>query len=178
MSAASFRQPHDPVRLAAEHACLQGPVPLQEFSRLAEVFGPAGMRDSEVTAELQFSAHQRGLVLIEGLIEGQLRLQCQRCLQDMLLPLAERFRLALQTGEAAASLPDDFELLERQGDSLVPAELLEDELLLSVPLVARHKDFSDCGPMASSYFEPDNGPEMARPFASLEQLGKADQNLD
>lgn len=146
------------------------------------MFGPGGPSDSEVVAILRFSAHRQGLVLIKGRIEGQLRLQCQRCLEDFLLPLSERFHVALQTGETSTAAPDEFEILERDDDAFVPIDLLEEQLLLAIPLVVKHQDLTECGPLARRYAgaecEGKSTGERVRPFADLRLLRKTDTDLD
>lgn len=66
--------------------------------------------------------------------------QCQRCLEDVEVPLAfDRWFLFVENERQAAELDadteDDVLVLSRQFDLL---ELVEDELLLAAPIVPRH----------------------------------------
>lgn len=151
---------------------------MAELPRLREALGPERSASSEAVGELRFSAHPRGLVLIEGSIAGHLQMQCQRCLGPVTITLDESFRLAVHTGVSTPAVPDDFELLANGDEGLVPVEILEEELLLAVPLVAMHKDLSECGPLAERYSREAPAPERARPFAALGELRKAESDFD
>lgn len=105
--------------------------------------------------------------------EGAVTLQCQRCLQPVVEPLAvdRRFRFVRGEDEAARldeELEDDVLALERSFDVI---ELLEDEFLLELPLVPRHESCPQPLPMA---VEPVEAPaeERSHPFAALEALRK------
>jgi uncharacterized protein len=105
--------------------------------------------------------------------EGSVRLQCQRCLQPVAEPLAvdRRFRFVRGEDEAARldeELEDDVLALERSFDVV---ELLEDELLLALPLVPRHETCPQPLPMAAQPVEPARD-ERPHPFAALQALRK------
>jgi len=83
--------------------------------------------------------------LVDLDIEAAPTFECQRCLQPVTLPLAvsRRFRFVEGEDEAARldeELEDDVLALEPRFDLL---ELVEDELLLEVPLVPRHESCPD-----------------------------------
>jgi len=83
--------------------------------------------------------------LVELDIEAVPTFECQRCLQPVTLPLRvnRRFRFVEGEDEAARldeELEDDVLALETRFDLLA---LIEDELLLEVPLVPRHETCPD-----------------------------------
>ncbi|HJR70977.1 MAG TPA: hypothetical protein VKA43_13120, partial [Gammaproteobacteria bacterium] len=45
-------------------------------------------------------------------------------------------------------VPDGFEPFELEGGRLKPAELIEDEIIVAMPLVPKHARIEDCGSLA------------------------------
>jgi uncharacterized protein len=95
---------------------------------------------------------------------------CQRTLERFALPVTIDQRLGLISDEAQeASLPEDMEavLIEGHGE-VSPAQLIEDELLLAVPLVPVNPDASDLDPKWSGDEAVEE--EKSSPFAALKAL--------
>ena len=148
--------------LAKDGRRLEGEVPVARLARLAEsvlepsgtvVFGFQGERDDE------------GRLHVDLHVRGDLVLQCQRCLEALVWPCEVRNRLLLlRSGE---DLPED-ELENDAVDALEVEpltdllELVEDEVLLALPLVPRHED---CDPPVKAGVD-----EEISPFAVLRQL--------
>lgn len=163
----------DPQQMADAGGELAGPI---EAARLARLRG-AVLDFDEVTARLVFRRDPGGRCLVEGTAATRARMRCQRCLEPVELPLEAAFRLALiRDGEQEERLPEDLEPLQLERRLLDPAELVEDELLLALPVVARHERIEDCGPRARYLEEqPEEPPQTDKrenPFAALGQLKK------
>ena len=96
---------------------------------------------------------------------------CQRSLQRFLLPVQVRPRMGLVRDEAEEdALPPDYEaLLVPEDGMLRPADLVEDELVLAVPVVPMAP-----GSEAVESDWPATSEELdkASPFAALAQLKK------
>jgi len=169
---------HDPRRLdvaaaAAATLALDGRWPLSELARLAD--HAAGQVDEPIvwSAEFERRGQHGGSPQVRLRLRAHARIarECQRCLQPVLLALDvdRSFRFAPTEEEAAAldaEVEDDVLVLSRQFDL---RELVEDELLLALPIVPKH---DDCPvPFASAVPVPidqDNSP--AHPFAALATL--------
>lgn len=106
---------------------------------------------------------------------AEVQLVCQRCLQPMPVPLQVQRSFLFVRDEATAEqldeeMEDDVLVLPRQLDLL---ELLEDELILALPLVPRHEACPQPLPMVAGTAEPaSEGPEP-HPFAALAALKKS-----
>lgn len=94
--------------------------------------------EGECTYVLEFG-HDEGLQIayVALTVEAQLPLECQRSLQRFLLPVRVSQRMGLIRNEAEESaLPPDYEVLLVPANGMLrPVDLVEDELLLAIPLV-------------------------------------------
>jgi len=94
-----------------------------------------------VNAELRFSIGDRGRRMIEGNVDAQVSVACQRCLKPLELTLADDIRLALvQDEEAAEKLDNGIDPWIEAEYRLNPAQIVEEQLLLSMPLAAYHHE--------------------------------------
>ncbi|MDR0770157.1 MAG: DUF177 domain-containing protein [Burkholderiales bacterium] len=113
------------------------------FDRLPETVDPAeaGTLDWQVRGLHDGLGHPA----LEIAVEGTFPLVCQRCLQPLSWPVAQRtVVLVARTPEALAELDDEVEQEVILGsNSLEVLALVEDELLLSLPFAPKHE--VDCG---------------------------------
>jgi uncharacterized protein len=129
----------DAWRMVAARRSFEGRVPLSSMRRLRDALcGDQG----EVRFAVAFDTDSLQVPFVELRIEAALPLECQRTLQPFLHPVSLVQRLGLLRGGAGdeeveeAALPPGYEALLVPEDGLVrPAELVEDELILAVPVV-------------------------------------------
>lgn len=126
-------------RLAETGAVLSGSVALKGMTRLAY------LHDDEGSAEvkLAFGTDGQGIRYATGRIRAELHLVCQRCLQPMMFPIDVALRLGLVHPEEAEQLPDDYEPLVYDEPAVEVARIVEDELVLALPIVPMHAP-QDC----------------------------------
>ena len=142
----------DPLRLdvaafAAEQAELQGEWPLPQLPRLAEAGAQEAPADAAEAVRWQARGETHARRAAEPEIwlhlraEGGVWLQCQRCLQPMREELAvERsFRFVRSEAEAEAQDAESEEDVLALSRTLDLRALVEDELILALPLVPRHE---------------------------------------
>lgn len=151
-----------PWRLARSQARLEGPVGLAGRERLAERLVAAGAA-FEVGLGFSLIDERRGL--IEGVIRGEVLLACQRCLEPVAVPVEAP--VALCFGPWPGELPEGFEPLRLEGETLELAELVEDEVLLALPDFPRHRD---CRAPVELAEAPPEEPRRDNPFAELAAL--------
>ncbi len=168
---------HDPRRLdvaaaAAAGAELAGRWPQSELTRLID--GTVGEVDEPVVWSARFEQRRElGAAPQPGLrLQAQARVarECQRCLQPLLLALGvdRAFRFAPTEDEAAAQDADS------EDDVLVSSrhfdlrELIEDELLLALPIVPMHDECP--APPVSPEQAPAAEDAAPHPFAALAAL--------
>ena len=115
---------------------IQGKWPIKQLKRLNELL-LSDQGDIQVSLKFGFAGH---IPYIEGNITAELQLKCQRCMQPMPYNIDNHFKLGLVLNdEQMDKLPDEFEPYLVEDDSNHLPDMLEDELLLSLPLVAMHE---------------------------------------
>jgi uncharacterized protein len=131
-------------RFAEERSALSGREPVQKHERLmAETQGRGGASEVawSATGEILNPRHVHPEIWLHLRADTVLPLTCQRCLGAVEVPLAvdRRFRFAADEDMAAAQdelAEEDVLALSRSFDLM---ELVEDELLMEVPLAPMHE---------------------------------------
>lgn len=158
----------DAWRMVAAGRVFEGRLPLSGMSRLRDA-----LLDGEGEAEfsLGFGRDALQVPYAELWVEAALPLLCQRTLQRFLHPVRIEQRLGLIRDEAdEAALPPGYEALLLAGDGeLRPAELVEDELILAVPLVPVAPDSES---VERDWPVPADEEKRANPFSALAALKK------
>ena len=134
----SYRLPEyiDPVQLAEKRGELKGQMPVSRLDRLADMLAD---NTGFVDVELYFSREGR-LPKIQGQIVAELSLCCQNCLQAVIWPITHEVNLGIvKSIEQANRLPEDIEPLLLEQDTVPIKDIIEDELLLSLPTYPKHQ---------------------------------------
>lgn len=159
----------DPLRRAEQGATLCGHIALRRMTRLAGALCDA---EGEVEAELHFDRDEQGVAFIRLQVEARLRAICQRCLEPMEIPVRRDVLLGLvRSEEEGERLPSRYEPLLITAGPVDVAGLVEDELILALPIVPLHGDGEHC-PVRIPYHSGDGGTDekTQHPFAVLERL--------
>jgi len=124
----------DAWRMVAARRGVEGHLPLSALARLRDSLVDT---EGEVRFSLDFAQDALRVPYVELKIDAELPLLCQRSLQRFLFPVSIVQRLGLIREEAdEAGLPEGYEpLLMPEDGMLQTAELVEDELILSIPVV-------------------------------------------
>ena len=164
----------DVFQLAAQDAVFDRRFSLSDFDRLRGLLIAENECDGRgVGARFEFSrARGRPVALVE--VAASLPLVCQRCLRPVNWPVASVGRIAFVEGTSTASDEvDGREPYETRGGRVRLIEVVEEELLLALPLVATHGSPALCEQLASPMSALENaGPagDAQRPFAGLKEL--------
>jgi len=151
MSANTFPSQIEPFKWAEQGYTWSGTLPLSRFARIArEAVGSIDDQLINIDCKLSMDAYHR-IVWLDGHVETKVPMECQRCLDPVEVPLVSDFHLALVDDESLIERLDedaDFIVLGEsesttKGDYLTPSTidllaLLEDELLLLLPLSPKH----------------------------------------
>jgi uncharacterized protein len=165
MSALELPESVDVERLVSHGAVLEGEIAVSRLTRLAEVYQVR----SSLTARVEFVRDAEGRARIAGRLDVALGTTCQRCLKPLEFELDREFGSLLCTEAEAERLDEDpdAEPVVIGADGLRVASFLEDEALLSCPMIALH-DFGTCE--APGEVVESRPPETRKPFAGLDKL--------
>jgi uncharacterized protein len=143
-------------RLAESGAVLSGEIEIKRFERLS---GILHTDSGSVRASLRFRQRRDGWLIVEMECKATLQLVCQRCLDPLVHPLHARVEMGLlETESMDTRLPDGCEPITLEDGRLLPAQLIEDELIVSMPLVPRHVLPEECGRHVRDLESQNNGP--------------------
>ena len=170
---ADWTRPVDVERLADVGESREGEVALASLPRLA---ADLARSEGHAVARIDF-ARERGQPVARISVRARVPLRCQRCLQPVWIDCDTHSTLWLVTDPAKAEVGEGNEMgLEptlAAGGRVALSELVEEELLLAVPLVPRHEDVRECGVAVEAAAPPPREDEAAqRPFAGLGELLK------
>ncbi|RDI46007.1 YceD family protein [Aquicella lusitana] len=161
----------DPFRYAEQNLGLDGIVKIASMHRLSSIVSS----DGGVTVDLQFGIDEQGIRFLKGHLETKLSLQCQRCMEPFVYEIMSDFVLGIVTTlDEANALPERYEPALATDGQLALRDLIEDEIILNLPIIPRHEP-EDCKvklPLSDSGWEQEKG---ENPFRVLESLKKHKQ---
>jgi len=127
-----------------------------------------------VHVSVKFDVDELGLIVISGKGSATISLTCQRCteLLDMKLDVTFTFS-PVKDDEAAEDLPSYYDAIELDENGEVNLlELVEDEMILNIPLIPRH-ELKDCQSKPDSVWgELPEELDKPNPFDVLKNLSK------
>ena len=149
----------------------EGTLPVAAMSRLCEAL--AGTEGS-VHFKLDFGRDALGINYVDVHATTSLSVLCQRTLEPFDLPVTVDTRLGLirQEREEAGLPPDCEPLLVAEDGRLNPVDVIEDELLLALPLIPINPDSSLPDQVISQEPEDSGEGQRENPFAVLRELKK------
>lgn len=134
--------------LGQREAQLSGEIDLKRLTRLREMLHTD---DGSVRASFRFSQRSAGYTTIDLEYEATLTLTCQRCLEPVTEKASEHVSLVvIEDGLTEAGAPAGYDPIALTGGKLQPAAVVEDELIVSVPIVPRHTRVEECGVLAEN----------------------------
>lgn len=175
-----------PPRLDIRHAAqadarLEGQLPLQKLERLSAESNGLGL-DKPVQWSVHVTTREGQTGQAEPWMQLQVRASmmqiCQRCLEPVEVPIEIDSSFRFVVSEAIAEAQDD----ESDEDLLVIsrefdlAALIEDEVLLDLPLISRHDVCPVPVKLAAVDPDFDQSAEKPNPFAQLAQLRQPKQD--
>ncbi len=181
-----------PDALAARREEIRDTIPLGSTDRLAGLVREVSTRcDREVpgdwerwplAVELDFERRQvegsQPVPAVTGTARVTLPLVCERCLGLMELALAADIAFLLPDADMTDEALPGFEVWPVEDRGVRLLDLVEEELLLALPLALMHEDRSRCRPVTEHYAtdEAEAEPETQRPFSALKALLREDED--
>lgn len=140
---------------------------LSDMPRICNDF--ANVKQGQYYADLTVNGHidRQGCCVLQGVVKAILPATCQRCNELMQLKVSSEFVLSpVVDDEAASLLPMVYEPLISEDGELESLRIVEEELILSMPIVAKH-DLSDCKVKKQGWHFEQQLSSSDSPFADL-----------
>jgi uncharacterized protein len=164
------------VRKAAVHSTrYEGYVVLAQLKRLTEL---CVSDKGDVDVVLETGVDPQGLSFLKGQAKTTVEVICQRCNENMSIDLTADFAYSPVSADFVEDednpFPEHYEpLVVNEFGEVRLAEIIEDELILDIPLIPKH-DEADCSAsdmqMSWGEIEEEVEEEKPNPFAVLNQL--------
>lgn len=132
--------------LGRRQALMSGEIELKRLTRFRELLHS---ECGSVRVGLRFGQRTGGYTTVRLNYDANFELQCQRCLEPMAERVTRAAAFVFVAGDRIpAGVPRDHEPIELGGDRVRPVEFMEDELIMSLPLIPRHARPEECGALA------------------------------
>lgn len=154
----------DSLEFASHGQQISGEISLVEMVRLADILSDT---QGVLSYNIQGGINRQGIAVLDVSVAGQCQLQCQRCMEGMDYTIDLSTRLLLRDQASLDSLEDD----EDEFDSILTEKhldvvgLLEEEVLLSLPIAPKHEPGSCKVLMGKGLVD-----DPSHPFAVLAKL--------
>jgi len=158
----------DPFRFADQSLGLCGSLFIRDMPRLRSSLGS---EEGEVKVDMVFGVDEEGIRYVRGHLSTCLVLACQRCLLPFNYEVTSDFMSGIvRTEKEADKLPDRYDPLLVPDSSLILTDMIEDELILGLPIVPMH-GIEDCKATQSlESFTSDAIAKKENPFKVIESL--------
>jgi uncharacterized protein len=157
----------DPRKFAQQGISLDGFVPVVELPRLAESLQET---TGEIQVDLAFGISVEKKKIVTGHASAELTLVCQRCLENVKVPVKSDISLGIVWDEEGAEALPEYLDPWITGEGVADLyDMIEEEMLLSLPKVAYHEELCVDRQLFSSG-KPVEVKKTKNPFQVLEQL--------
>jgi len=162
-----FQQHYRVAREIERPALFEGEITMDRLPRVRELLRDASTAEP-VRLCFEFLRTPWGARSIRGRIRAELPMTCERCLQGMALTVDQPFELLIDARDEDES--SGLEIIQTEDGWLDLFALVEEELILALPIIRRHDDagcneyWRPAGPQAGAEAKRDN------PFAALAAL--------
>ena len=166
----------NPYRLVEQGRVFDGVCDVSSLTRISDLLAS---QDGTLSVHLTFHRNESSLPAIKGQITGGLSLVCQRCLDQMSLPINSTIELVfVSSDEKAQSLQEGYETYLVEDSRILLNDLIEDEVLLGFPQLVMHEACEPYKPLIEATPEMISQTvheEKENPFAVLQNLKNPDK---
>lgn len=162
----------DPLLFAQQEREIQGEIRIAD---LPQIVGLTTQPDNLLKIVMSFSKSSLQYPFLKGTIKGEIVQMCQRCLGDTITKIDEKFELLLVTSEMSPTAEQEgHDIFEYDETTIDTVELIEEEVMLALPIVAKHESIDECLPIAQKWIKnKEHVPadqHKENPFAKLKDL--------
>ncbi len=168
----------DPYLQARRARHIQGSIAIAKFERLVGTLSPKSLPpisstgQTDIEVDVEFSRDARGRPQFQLTVKATLFAECQRCLGEVSYCIDSRKTMLVLNDEAALEnaskkFGEEFEFVLAKEEKLILMPIIEDELLLSLPIMFKH---DVCQMALKPIDDEEKLEERVNPFAVLSQL--------
>ena len=166
-------------QMASQARLLKGEVPISQLQRFGAMLADV---DGNIDLELSFSKGKHGRTLILGRARVAVGLICQNCMQLFRESLDCGINLQVVSSDKENDFfEDDTDTIVCENMEISLADLIEDELIMSLPMIPRHNE-NGCHDneyrQGDSEIVVDEVNKTHRPFAGLAAALKKQDNQE
>ncbi|WP_435276663.1 23S rRNA accumulation protein YceD [Psychrobium sp. nBUS_13] len=162
----------DPIRSAKMKSTYSGGIESSDLPRLLDA--SAGFC-SDIQVQFSCDTDELGTVIINGHAQGEVSLNCQRCMNEFKQKISVEFCYSPLTAKSTEDdIPDAYEAVDMDENGYIAiVELIEDEFIVSIPFFPMH-DVEDCSKEQDFTLGniDESEAERPNPFAVLQNLKK------
>ncbi len=158
MSLGPFPERIDTIKLFARNGILAAALPLAKLPRLTDsLHDDSGTVDVNLLFSTDEDRKDDKKRVLTGTLDTRVKVLCQRCLQEMELELHCTLNLIVcNSEEELQALPETEDGIVMEEEGLNILEVIEDELILSLPLVPAHADIN-CNSFLNALTQAETG---------------------
>jgi uncharacterized protein len=172
MSTGPIPEQVDHRKLANQTGLIEGLLPIKCFHRFGEMLV---VSEGDVALRLEFSGGDFGSTRVNGTAATEVCLVCQNCMQQFRRQVSCDVSLQVVSDESKLErLPEGDDAIVAPDKIISIAELVEDELILAMPMIPRHEegqcletDYQQQGIVLQEVKEVQETQTTYRPFADL-----------
>lgn len=157
-------------KMAVRGTEIKGYVALADLPRIVSLLASS---DGSIEATCRFYRDEENRPLASVAVSAELEVSCQRCLEPTRIGVSTDSTLCIIAGEEQeSSVPANLEPLILDDGMTDLWSVVEDELLLGLPIVSYH-DSGPCADLIDQYqsgTEPEELEQKHNPFEVLQQL--------
>lgn len=162
-------------RLCRQNENLSGRLLITDLPRLKSM--QIELTEQPIDIILEFRHEENQQAIIKGTIKAILNLRCQRCLGAFLYAINSDFQWGIvKDDKQAKQIQHHYDPIIVSADgSIELIKLLEDEIILNVPIIPMHQNVLDCGKIPPNFIQPTQTSlekERHSPFSKLTELKK------
>ena len=161
----------NPYRLVEQGRVFDGVCDIASLTRIADLLSD---KEGTLDVHLSFYKNESGLPALKGKVIGNLSLICQRCLDVMSLAIETSIDVVfVSNDEKAQRLQGGYETYLVEDSRILLNDLIEDEVMLSIPQLVVHEQCEPYRPLIEATPETISQTvheEKENPFAVLQNL--------
>ena len=121
---------------AKKEISLSGLYQISDFPKISEI---SSNKTENIRVDLSFYLNNNKTPCVDGIIELDIVLACQRCLDDLSIALKINCNLAfVRHRQESKEIDSYYDIYVIEEEELATHDLISDEILLSIPMVPTH----------------------------------------